>query len=163
MPQMPLGVLTGRRKEEDDMLEAKHITLSRGSATLLEDASFIIGPGEKVGLVGVNGAGKMTLLRVLHGDLDPGSSGITRPTCIGYLGQERLADALETSQNPDIPATIRNVMLAGVIWPLSARNCALSRPNWSAPPRQPWRPQPYRRLHRLTRLLLRASFRPTSC
>ncbi len=95
------------------MLEAKHLTLSRGSTTLLEDASFIIGDGEKVGLVGVNGAGKTTLLRTLRGDLEPDSGSITRPARIGYLGQERLADALETSQNPDIPATVRNVMLAG--------------------------------------------------
>src|ERR1051326_4723431 len=95
------------------MLEAKHVTLARGATTLLEDASFIIGPGEKVGLVGVNGAGKTTLLRALRGDLDPDGGSITRPDRIGYLGQERLADALETSKNPDIPATVRNVMLAG--------------------------------------------------
>jgi ATPase subunit of ABC transporter with duplicated ATPase domains len=80
---------------------------------LLEDASFLIGRGEKVGLVGVNGAGKTTLLRTLHGVVDPDGGSITRPERIGYLGQERLADALETSRSPDIPATVRNVMLAG--------------------------------------------------
>ncbi len=95
------------------MLEAKHVTLARGATTLLEDASFIIGPGEKVGLVGVNGAGKTTLLRALRGDLEPEGGSITRPDRIGYLGQERLADALETSRNPNIPATVRNIMLAG--------------------------------------------------
>jgi ATPase subunit of ABC transporter with duplicated ATPase domains len=95
------------------MLEAKHVTLSRGTTVLLEDASFLIGRGEKVGLVGVNGAGKTTLLRALHGVVDPDGGSITRPERIGYLGQERLADALETSRNPDIPATVRNVMLAG--------------------------------------------------
>jgi ATPase subunit of ABC transporter with duplicated ATPase domains len=95
------------------MLEAKHVTLSRGTTVLLEDASFLIGHGEKVGLVGVNGAGKTTLLRALHGDLEPDSGNITRPRRIGYLGQERLADALETNHTPDIPATVRNVMLAG--------------------------------------------------
>ncbi len=95
------------------MLEAKHVTLARGATTLLEDASFIIGPGEKVGLVGVNGAGKTTLLRTLRGDLEPEGGSINRPDRIGYLGQERLADALETSRNPNIPATVRNVMLAG--------------------------------------------------
>jgi ATP-binding cassette subfamily F protein 3 len=95
------------------MLEAKHVTLARGTTTLLEDASFLIGRGEKVGLVGVNGAGKTTLLRALRGDLEPEGGTITRPDRIGYLGQERLADALETSRNPNIPATARNVMLAG--------------------------------------------------
>ncbi|HLV99276.1 MAG TPA: ABC-F family ATP-binding cassette domain-containing protein [Ktedonobacterales bacterium] len=97
------------------MLEAKHVTLARGATTLLEDASFIIGPGEKVGLVGVNGAGKTTLLRTLRGDLEPEGGSITRPDRIGYLGQERLADALDASRSAasDIPATVRNVMLAG--------------------------------------------------
>jgi ATPase subunit of ABC transporter with duplicated ATPase domains len=101
------------RKKENTMLEAKHLTLSRGSTMLLEDASLFIGRGEKVGLVGVNGAGKTTLLRALHGDVEPEGGSITRPARIGYLGQERLADALETSRNPDILATVRNVMLAG--------------------------------------------------
>jgi ATP-binding cassette subfamily F protein 3 len=95
------------------MLEAKHVTLTHGATTLLEDASFIINPGEKVGLVGVNGAGKTTLLRTLRGDLEPDGGNVTRPDRVGYLGQERLADALETSTSPDIPATVRNVMLAG--------------------------------------------------
>src|SRR5437879_11931199 len=70
------------------MLEARHVTLSRGGKTLLEDASFLIGRGEKVGLVGVNGAGKTTLLRALHGDDAPDTGSITRPKRVGYLGQE---------------------------------------------------------------------------
>ncbi len=104
---------SGPGRDRTLMLEAKHVTLSRGTTVLLEDASFLIGPGEKVGLVGVNGAGKTTLLRALHGDIDPDGGSITRPERIGYLGQERLADALETNRTPDIPATVRNVMLAG--------------------------------------------------
>ncbi len=104
------------------MLEVKHVTLSRGGNILLEDASFLIGRGEKVGLVGVNGAGKTTLLRALHGDLDPDAGTITRPRRIGYLGQERLADALLAggarsvrSIAADVGAlvTVRDVMLAG--------------------------------------------------
>jgi len=96
------------------MLEAKRLSLSRGSTLLLEDASFIIGPGEKVGLVGVNGAGKTTLLRTLRGDLDPESGSTTRPERIGYLGQERLAEALETGgYHPETPVNVHDVMLAG--------------------------------------------------
>jgi ATPase subunit of ABC transporter with duplicated ATPase domains len=101
------------------MLEAKHVTLSRGGKTLVEDASFQIGRGDKVGLVGVNGAGKTTLLRALRGDLDPDAGTITRPRRLGYLGQERLADALLVggaragASETDSPVTVRDVMFAG--------------------------------------------------
>ena len=93
------------------MLEAKHVTLSRGGKYLLEDASFLIGRGEKVGLVGVNGAGKTTLLRVLHGDDEPEAGSVTRPKRVGYLGQERLADAL-LSGGDSLVTTVRDAMLA---------------------------------------------------
>ena len=48
------------------MLEARGVALSRGGRTLVHDASFLIGRGEKVGLVGVNGAGKATLLHAMR-------------------------------------------------------------------------------------------------
>ncbi|HLJ82030.1 MAG TPA: ATP-binding cassette domain-containing protein, partial [Ktedonobacterales bacterium] len=100
------------------MLEARHVTLSRGGKTLVEDATFLIGRGEKVGLVGVNGAGKTTLLRALRGETEPDAGVILRPKKLGYLGQERLADALLTAgyarddTRPDAPVTVRDVMLA---------------------------------------------------
>jgi ATP-binding cassette subfamily F protein 3 len=89
------------------MLDVQHVTLSRGGNTLVEDATFRIARGEKVGLVGVNGAGKTTLMRAIRGTLDPDAGAITRPKRTGYLGQERLADALDGG------ATVRDVMLAG--------------------------------------------------
>ncbi|HEY7984602.1 MAG TPA: ABC-F family ATP-binding cassette domain-containing protein [Ktedonobacterales bacterium] len=93
------------------MLDVQHVTLSRGGKTLLQDATFLIGNGEKVGLVGVNGAGKTTLLRALRGELDPDAGAIARPARVGYLGQERLADAQLAGGAPT--ATVRDVLLAG--------------------------------------------------
>jgi ATP-binding cassette, subfamily F, member 3 len=99
------------------MLEVKHVTLSRGGKYLIEDASFLIGRGEKVGLVGVNGAGKTTLLRALRGEVDPDAGTITRPKRMGYVGQERLADALLAGgvgrPGSPAPGSVRDVMLAG--------------------------------------------------
>ncbi len=98
------------------MLEAQHITISRGGKTLLTDASCLIGRGEKVGVVGANGAGKTTFLRVLRGELAPDAGVVFRPKRIGYLGQERLADALLTDASPTAdPAsvTVREAMLTG--------------------------------------------------
>ncbi|HEY7832379.1 MAG TPA: ABC-F family ATP-binding cassette domain-containing protein [Ktedonobacterales bacterium] len=98
------------------MLEVKHVTLSRGGTILLEDASFLIGRGDKVGLVGVNGAGKTSLLRTITGELDADAGTITRPQRLGYLGQERLSDALLAGgarADGAAPVTVRDVMLAG--------------------------------------------------
>jgi len=98
------------------MLEAQHISMSRGGKTLLADASCMIGRSEKVGIVGANGAGKTTFLRVLRGELEPDAGVVFRPKRIGYLGQERLADALLTGADDGAdPAsvTVREVMLSG--------------------------------------------------
>jgi ATPase subunit of ABC transporter with duplicated ATPase domains len=98
------------------MLEVKGLTLSRGGKYLLEDATFLIGRGEKVGLVGINGAGKTTLLKAIQGEFEPDSGTVSRPKRLGYLGQERLADAMlagGTRPNGAAPVTVREVMLAG--------------------------------------------------
>ncbi|MGH9156489.1 MAG: ABC-F family ATP-binding cassette domain-containing protein [Acidimicrobiales bacterium] len=62
------------------------------SRTLLEDATFQIGPGEKVALVGPNGAGKTTLLRTLAGDLPAPAGTIRRPERWGWLTQDVRVD-----------------------------------------------------------------------
>src|SRR5258708_38534292 len=96
------------------MLEARAITLSQAGKTLLRDASLLIGRGEKVGLVGVNGAGKTTLLKALAGLTEPEAGTIQRPKRVGYLGQERLADAqLAADGASAADGTARRRLLAG--------------------------------------------------
>ncbi len=97
------------------MLEVKHLTLRRGGTILLQDASFQVHSGEKVGLVGINGAGKTTLLKTLYGELGPDEGAIHRPGRLGYLGQERLADALlmTTVTDWDVSASLRYFLFAG--------------------------------------------------
>ena len=62
---------------------------------LLDDLSWSIGPGMRIGIVGVNGSGKTTVLRLLHGDLAPDSGRIKRGQDAAYRllesGRDRAA------------------------------------------------------------------------
>jgi ATPase subunit of ABC transporter with duplicated ATPase domains len=72
------------------MIQAKNIQKDYGSMTVLADMSFSLVRGQKVALVGDNGIGKTTLLKIIAGleDMDAGSLEITSTTCIGYLPQD---------------------------------------------------------------------------
>ena len=52
------------------MIRATGITLRRGVKVLLDNTDFIVNPGERLGIVGKNGAGKSSLFALLQGELD---------------------------------------------------------------------------------------------
>ncbi|MBB5852913.1 ATP-binding cassette domain-containing protein [Amycolatopsis umgeniensis] len=60
-----------RRRLGKTVLEVEDATLTVGDRTLLDHVTWRIGPGDRIGLVGVNGSGKTTLLKLLGGDKDP--------------------------------------------------------------------------------------------
>jgi ATPase subunit of ABC transporter with duplicated ATPase domains len=73
------------------VLSAAHVTVVHGTHPVLTDVSVVLGPRARVGLVGPNGVGKSTLLRVLAGLEVPDSGGVTRSPAeltVGYLPQE---------------------------------------------------------------------------
>ena len=79
------------------VVELDHATIRIGARTVLADASFVIEPGEFIGVLGPNGAGKTTLMRAILGLLTP-SAGSLRvfgrapergDPAIGYLPQLR--------------------------------------------------------------------------
>ena len=61
------------------MIQLKNISLRRGTKVLLEDASITLNPGEKVGLIGRNGAGKSSLFALLNGGLHEDSGEFSMP------------------------------------------------------------------------------------
>jgi ATP-binding cassette subfamily F protein 3 len=79
------------------MLYAENLTKSFGAVDVLSGLTFVVGDGEHVGLVGPNGGGKSTILRLIAGDYkaDEGSAGY-RGTALGYLRQEAGLDDRNT-------------------------------------------------------------------
>ncbi len=70
------------------LLTALDLAKSYGDRTVLAGVSLAVDPGHRTGLVGENGVGKSTLLRLLAGVEDPDSGVVTRPPDLGYLHQE---------------------------------------------------------------------------
>ncbi|MGE3590241.1 MAG: ABC-F family ATP-binding cassette domain-containing protein [Ilumatobacteraceae bacterium] len=69
-------------------IQVSHVGWSRpGGAVLLRDVSFSVGPGERVALVGANGVGKSTLLRLISGELAPSSGTISIDGHLGVMRQ----------------------------------------------------------------------------
>ncbi len=80
------------------LLVASDLTNSYGAVPVLAGASFALEPGEKAGLVGRNGAGKTTVLRLLAGldTPDRGTVNVRAAAVAGYLPQEPEVDAART-------------------------------------------------------------------
>ena len=72
------------------MLRLEHISKIYSTGEVLKDVNWEVKPGERVGLVGVNGAGKSTQLKIITGATEPTSGEIIRPASlhIAYLTQE---------------------------------------------------------------------------
>jgi len=72
------------------MISINNVTLKYSDNTILNDITFVINPKDKIGLIGNNGAGKTSLLRLLCGELSPNSGSIIIPSNykIGYLPQQ---------------------------------------------------------------------------
>lgn len=71
------------------MISIEGLTVSFGGFTLLNDISYVINKKDRIALVGKNGAGKSTMLKILSGKQIPSSGQIVSPkdVTIGYLPQ----------------------------------------------------------------------------
>ncbi|MDQ6952496.1 MAG: ATP-binding cassette domain-containing protein, partial [Mariprofundaceae bacterium] len=80
------------------MMQLNHLYKAFGSQILLDDVSLSIGRGVRIGLIGRNGEGKSTLLKIMAGitDLDSGSIHIRNGHKVAYLPQDPHFEAGQT-------------------------------------------------------------------
>ena len=107
------------------MLQVFNLHKRYGDTTILKNVSFVINPGERLGLIGPNGCGKTTLLRIIAGQEQPDQGSIQRhPTTLrlGYLEQgqrydqgDTLADFLRTGEAALEQASARLEELAAAL------------------------------------------------
>ncbi len=69
-------------------LEVRDLSVEAGGTTVVQDLSFSLRPGDKVGVVGRNGAGKTSMLKVLAGEAPAGAGSVERRGALGYLRQD---------------------------------------------------------------------------
>ena len=76
------------------LLSAENISINFGSRQLLADVNFYVNPGDKIGIIGINGTGKSTFLKVMAGVLEPDAGRISRdPNMqVSFLSQNPVMD-----------------------------------------------------------------------
>jgi ATPase subunit of ABC transporter with duplicated ATPase domains len=107
--RFPLPESFGHHRLEDTMLQASDLTKSHDGAPLFDGLSFVLGDRERAGLVGRNGVGKTTLLRLLAGVDRPDRGAVsTGGARVGWLPQEA----------PDATTTLGALLGAGLgeVW-----------------------------------------------
>jgi len=89
------------------VLQARDLSVEVGGRLTLAEASFTVRAGDKVGLVGRNGAGKTSMLKVLGGERDPAAGVVLRQGQLGYLPQD------PRPQGEGVDATALSHVLSG--------------------------------------------------
>ena len=89
-----------------DVIDVEDVDLFRGERQLLSHATWRIGPGDRIGIVGVNGAGKTSVLALLDGSLAPSAGRVKhgRTVALAHLtqqvdevvGEDRVLDTVES-------------------------------------------------------------------
>ncbi len=81
------------------LIGLQNVTFEFGARVIIEDATWHIQPGDRIGLIGYNGTGKSTILKVLVGEYMPSKGTVekSKDTTIGYLHQDLLS--FDTNDN----------------------------------------------------------------
>ena len=103
---------------DDALVVAEDVSVAYGTTVAIQEVSFSVRRGERIGLIGPNGGGKTTLLRAILGELRPAAGALRVGTRCGSVPQI-------TRSRLDYPVTALDVALMG----------ALSRLPWRRPGR----------------------------
>jgi ABC-type uncharacterized transport system ATPase subunit len=104
-PRVPQAMTSGDRP----VFDARAMTVADERGTVrVRDATFVIGAGELVGVVGVEGSGQRELLRALAGRLAVTEGALDRPADVGFVPEDRLRDAMLANR-----PIVENVVLRG--------------------------------------------------
>ena len=119
-----------------DVFDLHGVRLQAGERVVLDNVDLSIGPGDRIGLIGVNGTGKTSVLRLLAGELEPTSGTISRGRTlrIGHLsqnlqelpGSDRVLDAVEDRRRITALAGGREVSAASLLEDFGLRGDTLT-------------------------------------
>ena len=90
-----------------DVIDVEDADLSRGERQLLSHATWRLGPGDRVGIVGVNGAGKTSVLSMLSGELAPSAGRVRHGRTVSLQHLSQHVDELDPEAR--VLATIESV------------------------------------------------------
>ena len=92
------------------MISINNLSYYLGDRALYDEASLFITPKDKIGLIGLNGTGKSTLLKMIVGDVPPSEGEVSKSkeTSIGFLNQDLLS---YQSDEPILEVAIDEVRL----------------------------------------------------
>ena len=108
-----------------NLVTAEHLTKSYTERLILNDTDFSINEGDKIGLIGVNGTGKSTLLKLVAGLEEPDTGTVVRGRNldIRYLPQNPVFEEGKRSWKASSRKTGAGIMTRSGIWKARQRPC----------------------------------------
>ncbi len=94
-PAGEINALRGTRDDADADETSAAVEITVSGRKILDDVTWLIGPGDRVGIVGANGAGKSTLLKILDGTLTPTAGRVNIGKTVRFAVLSQRLDELE--------------------------------------------------------------------
>jgi ATP-binding cassette subfamily F protein uup len=92
------------------VIDAEHVSKDFGDRTIIRDFTLRVQRGDRIGIVGANGTGKTTLLKLLTGELEPDSGKVTRARTLAGIVIDQQRKLMEPSKK------VRDVLADGGDW-----------------------------------------------